>query len=266
MTQEKLSPHNRLWQRLREHTEARIGLGHSGGSITTEHHLAFQYAHACAQDAVWRPLDWDVVTSGLQEVDIELLKLESKASNRDSYLQRPDYGRQLSDRSRTTLSNLDKKPADVVIVIADGLSSTAIEQSAANMVKSLLEAFSEQGLSCPYVCLAEQARVALGDEVAQLLGARHLVLLVGERPGLSSPNSLGIYYTYSAKAGYTDAKRNCISNVRSGGQSTPAATNRLMWLVREAEVRKFSGVQLKDESESDTLALDHQQKNILLPL
>ena len=115
------------------------------------------------------------------------------------------------------------------------------------------------------ICLAEQARVALGDEVAQLINARHLILLVGERPGLSSPNSLGIYYTYAAKAGYTDAKRNCISNVRSGGQSVPAATKRLMWLVREAEVRKLSGVQLKDESDSDALTLDHQQKNILLP-
>lgn len=265
MTQEQLSAHDKLWRRLREYTEARIGLGHTGGSITTEHHLAFQYAHACAQDAVWRSLDWDVVISGLAKTDVEQIKVESNATDRDQYLQRPDYGRQLSDASRNRLSDLDKKPADAVIVIADGLSSTAIEQNAVSMVKSLLDAFKEQGLTCPYICLAEQARVALGDEVAQLLNARHLILLVGERPGLSSPNSLGIYYTYSAKAGYTDAKRNCISNVRAGGQSVPDATNRLMWLVREADVRKLSGVQLKDESDSNILALERQQKNILLP-
>jgi len=265
MTQEQHTAHDKLWRRLREYTEARIGLGHTGGSITTEHHLAFQYAHACAQDAVWRSLDWNIVISGLEGMDVEVLNVESKATNRDEYLQRPDYGRQLSDLSRHTLLEFEKKPADAVIVIADGLSSTAIEQNAVTMVSSLLEAFKVQGLTCPYICLAEQARVALGDEVAQLINARHLILLVGERPGLSSPNSLGIYYTYAAKAGYTDAKRNCISNVRSGGQSVPAATNRLMWLVREAEVRKLSGVQLKDESDSDALTLDHQQKNILLP-
>lgn len=265
MTQEQHTPHEKLWRRLRDFTEARIGLGHTGCSITTEHHLAFQYAHACAQDAVWRSLNWDVVTSGLVKMDVEIIKVESEATDRGEYLQRPDYGRQLSDASRNKLLVLDKKPADILIVIADGLSSTAIEQNAVSMTKSLLEAFKEQGLACPYVCLAEQSRVALGDEVAQLLNAKHLVLLVGERPGLSSPNSLGIYYTYSAKTGYTDAKRNCISNVRTGGQSVSAATNRLMWLVREAEVRKLSGVQLKDESDLGALALDHQQKNILLP-
>lgn len=265
MTQDSLTPHEKHWRRLREHTEARIGLGHSGGSITTEHHLAFQYAHACAQDAVWRPLDWNVVTAGLENMTIELIKVESKAGNRDQYLQRPDYGRQLSEASHNMLADLDKQKADAVIVIADGLSSTAIEQNAVKMVQSLLAAFKDRGLSCPYVVLAEQSRVALGDEVAQLLNARHLVLLVGERPGLSSPNSLGIYYTYSAKAGYTDAKRNCISNVREGGQSVQAATNRLMWLVGEAEVRKLSGVQLKDESDAETLQIDYQLKNILLP-
>ncbi len=265
MTQEQLTAHDKLWRRLREYTEARIGLGHTGGSITTEHHLAFQYAHACAQDAVWRPLDWDKVASDLQDRDLNLLKIESKATHRNEYLQRPDYGRQLSDASKEMLSNLDKKKADAVIVIADGLSSTAIEQNAVDMASNLLEAFKDQGLACPYICLAKQARVALGDEVAQLLGAKHLILLVGERPGLSSPDSLGIYYTYAAKAGYTDAKRNCISNVRLGGQSVLAATSRLMWLVREAEVRKLSGVQLKDESDAEIQTIDHQTKNILLP-
>lgn len=266
MSQDNQTAHDKLWQRLREHTEARIGLGHSGGSITTEHHLAFQYAHACAQDAVWRPLDWNIVKNGLADTDVELLTVKSRASDRDQYLQRPDFGRQLDEESRELLQSVaTNKQAEVVIVIADGLSATAIEQNAVSMIRSLLKVLAEQGLACPYVCLAEQARVALGDEVAELLEAKHLVLLVGERPGLSSPNSLGIYYTWSARAGYTDAWRNCISNVRAGGQTIEAATRRLMWLVQEAEKRQLSGVQLKDESESETLTLDAASKNILLP-
>ena len=259
------TPHQKLWQRLREHTEARIGLGHSGGSLTTEHHLAFQYAHACARDAVWRELNWTFIQSELAECPVELLSLKSRSKDRDQYLQRPDFGRQLNDDSKQTLYDLDKSKSDVVIVIADGLSSTAIEHNAVAMVKSLLPAFAEQGLQCPYICLAEQARVALGDEIAEILAARHLVLLVGERPGLSSPNSLGIYYTYSAKAGYTDAKRNCISNVREGGQSIAEATGRLMWLMNQAEQRQLSGVLLKDESQSTSLNIEHQPKNILIP-
>jgi ethanolamine ammonia-lyase small subunit len=262
---DQLTPQQKLWQRLRQYTEARIGLGHSGGSITTEHHLAFQYAHACAQDAVWRQLDWSIVEQGLTDTPIELLKVDSKAKDRDQYLQRPDYGRQLSAASRQGLKNEAVLTADAVIVIADGLSSTAIEQNAVPMVKSLVKAFVEHGLTCPYVVMANQSRVALGDEVAEQLQARHLVLLVGERPGLSSPNSLGIYYTYSAQAGYTDAKRNCISNVRQGGQSIDDATGRLMWLVREAERRKLSGVQLKDDSQAETQQLDYQPSNILIP-
>lgn len=257
--------HDKLWQRLRQYTEARIGLGRSGGSITTEQHLAFQYAHACAQDAVWRPLDWDSIESALAGTSPELIKLKSHVEDRHQYLQRPDYGRQLAMSSKQTLSGLDKKETDVVIVIADGLSSTAIEQNAVAMIKSLLTAFKQQSLQCPYICLAEQARVALGDEIAEMLTARHLVLLVGERPGLSSPNSLGIYYTYRARAGYNDAKRNCISNIRAGGQSIEAATRRLMWLIKEAEIRKLSGVQLKDESQGDESKLNFKQKNILLP-
>ncbi len=265
MTKDTPSAHQTLWQHLRKHTEARIGLGHSGGSITTEHHLAFQYAHACARDAVWHKLDWRIVEDGLADSKVELLKIGSQASDRNQYLQRPDLGRLLSEQSRQSLIALNKAYSDVVIVIADGLSSTAIEHNAIGMVKQLLTTFSDQGLSCPYVCFADQARVALGDSVAELLGAKHLVLMVGERPGLSSPNSLGIYYTYSAKAGYTDEKRNCISNIRNGGQSIEDATIRLMWLINEATVRKLSGVQLKDDSQSGNIQLENQQHNILVP-
>ncbi len=265
MTIASLSKHQRLWQHLRKHTEARIGLGRSGGSMTTEHHLAFQYAHACAQDAVWRPLDWAAVASGLSGSTFERVDITSQAQNRDQYLQRPDLGRQLSKQSQQTLMGLNKQHSDVVIVIADGLSSTAIEHNAIKMVACLLTTFSEHALACPYICFAKQARVALGDSIAELLNAKHLVLLVGERPGLSSPNSLGIYYTYGAKAGYTDEKRNCISNIRDGGQSIEMAAERLIWLINEAARRQLSGVNLKDDSQSSTMQLPQNTQNILLP-
>jgi ethanolamine ammonia-lyase small subunit len=262
----ELTPHQRLWQKLREHTEARIGLGHAGGSITTQHHLEFQYAHACAQDAVWRPLDWSAIKQRLAHIDAQLIEITSQAVDRHHYLQRPDLGRKLSIESVNTLSQLKATKTDLVIVIADGLSSSAIEQQAVEMVKALLDACKQRQLACPYVFLASQARVALGDPIAEQLGARHLVLMVGERPGLSSPNSLGIYYTYQAKQGYTDANRNCISNIRNGGQSVVEAAQRLMWLVEQAELRQFSGVELKDESQSDNSLISEAANNFLLPV
>ncbi len=265
MVDDSNSAHEKLWQSLRQYTEARIGLGHVGGSITTKHHLEFQYAHACAQDAVWRPLNWVSVESELSELEVEVINLKSRAKDRDQYLQRPDYGRQLSDESKQKLVKLNKQTDDIVIVIADGLSSTAIEHNAINMLKSVLSELADGEFCCSYVCLAEQARVALGDEIAELLGAKHLIVMVGERPGLSSPNSLGIYYTYKAKLGYTDEKRNCISNIREGGQTIEEAKGRLMWLIKQAEQKKLSGVQLKDESQSCLKKIKQTQRNILLP-
>lgn len=260
---EKPSLHQDFWQKLKSFTDARIGLGHTGGSLTTKHHLAFQFAHAQAQDAVWRKLDWQAIEQQLTDLSLDFMRIQSKAGNRDEYLQRPDFGRQLSEDSKTTLLALNAR-FDVAIVVADGLSSTAIEQNAIAFIKQLIPSLESQQLSIGPIVLAEQARVALGDPIAEVLQAKHLIVLVGERPGLSSPNSLGLYYTFNAQSGHTDAQRNCISNVREGGQSTEQAVNRLMWLLNEADKRQLSGVQLKDDSQGEMQAIE-LTKNFLLP-
>lgn len=267
MSDHQQNKQQQFWTSLRQFTEARIGLGHAGGSVTTEHHLAFQFAHACAQDAVNRPLDWQIVIDGLTDSGVDLVQITSQAKDRPEYLKRPDLGRKLSEESKTALQEHSKKlktQDDVVIVIADGLSTTAIEQQAAALTKQVLTLFAKHELTCRTVCLADQSRVALGDGVAEQLGAQHLVVIVGERPGLSSPNSLGMYYCFNAKVGYTDAERNCISNIRPGGQSIEQASHRLMWLILEADKLKLSGVRLKDGSDNDQIAHE-STANFLLP-
>lgn len=254
------------WQRLREYTDARIGLGRSGVSLPTHHHLEFQLAHAAARDAVKRPIDWAGVDAVANVTGVALLALHSQALDRNHYLQRPDLGRKLDQDSVTTLMRWrETHPAPkVVIVIADGLSSTAIEHQAPGMVQQLLPDIAQLGLPCELLCRVDQGRVAIGDDIADRTGAEHIVLLVGERPGLSSPDSLGIYYTFHARNGSSDADRNCLSNIRPAGLAFAEASRRLCWLMREALKLGYSGVKLKDDSSSDILdAPTHQ--NFLVP-
>jgi ethanolamine ammonia-lyase small subunit len=248
------------WHTLRKFTNARIGLGRAGVSQSTSDQLAFQLAHACAQDAVKKPINWSVVETPLQALNIPILRLHSQAADRNTYLQRPDLGRCLSPESKEDLnrwreSNPDSKkgPVDICIVIADGLSAFAVEQQAPLMVKQFIADISNLDNPCSdkkssVICLVNQGRVAIGDEVAELLDAKLLNVFIGERPGLSSPDSLGIYFTYQAQTGFTDAQRNCISNIRPQGLSFAEASQRLIWLMNEAQRLKLSGVQLKDES------------------
>ncbi|MFG1495319.1 ethanolamine ammonia-lyase subunit EutC [Saccharospirillum sp. HFRX-1] len=254
------------WQRLREYTDARIGLGRSGVSLPTQHHLEFQLAHAAARDAVKRPIDWSGVDTAVEKMGVALLALHSQALDRNQYLQRPDLGRKLDQKSVTALMRWRETNAAprVVIVIADGLSSTAIENQAPTMVQQLVPDLHTLGLDCALVCRVDQGRVAIGDDIAERTGAEHIVLLVGERPGLSSPDSLGIYYTFHARVGSSDADRNCLSNIRPAGLAFAEASRRLCWLMREAIKLGFSGVKLKDDSSSDILdAPTHQ--NFLVP-
>ncbi|WP_108124072.1 ethanolamine ammonia-lyase subunit EutC [Saccharospirillum mangrovi] len=254
------------WQRLREYTDARIGLGRSGVSLPTRHHLDFQLAHAAARDAVKRPIDWSGVDALAEQNSLPMLALHSQALDRNHYLQRPDLGRKLDQESAAALMRWRENNAapKVVIVIADGLSSTAIENQAPKMVQQLLPDLARLGLACELLCRVDQGRVAIGDDIAEHIGADHIVLLVGERPGLSSPDSLGIYYTYHAQLGSSDADRNCLSNIRPAGLSFAEASRRLCWLVREATALGYSGVKLKDDSSSDILdAPTHQ--NFLVP-
>jgi ethanolamine ammonia-lyase small subunit len=247
------------WLELRRLTPARIALGRTGTSLPTRAQLDFQFAHAQARDAVHLAFDHGEISSQLGERGRETLLLHSAAPDRDSYLQRPDLGRKLNDESAQTLRDYaSQHPGgiDLVLVVADGLSALAVHRHTLPFLTRLEEQMSGDGWSMAPVVLVEQGRVAIGDEIGQLLGAKMLVMLIGERPGLSSPDSLGLYFTYAPKVGLTDAYRNCISNVRLEGLSYGMAAHRLLYLMREACRRQLSGVNLKDEAQLHTLETD----------
>ncbi|VEF13061.1 ethanolamine ammonia-lyase small subunit [Pseudomonas fluorescens] len=244
------------WLELRRLTPARIALGRTGTSLPTQAQLDFQFAHAQARDAVHLAFDHAGLGAQLSERGRESLLLHSAAQDRNSYLQRPDLGRKLSDESAQTLrdyATAHPGGVDLVIVVADGLSALAVHRHTLPFLTRLEEQMNGDGWSLAPVVLVEQGRVAIGDEIGQLLGAQMVVMLIGERPGLSSPDSLGLYFTYAPKIGLTDAFRNCISNVRLEGLSYGMAAHRLLYLMREACRRQLSGVNLKDEAQLHTL-------------
>ncbi len=258
------------WLQLRRLTPARIALGRTGTSLPTSAQLDFQLAHAQARDAVHLPFDHAGLSAQLQEGGRDSLLLHSAAPDRNTYLQRPDLGRKLSDESAQTLrdyASAHPGGVDLAIVVADGLSALAVHRHTLPFIKRLEDQMSADGWSLAPVLLVEQGRVAIGDEIGQLLGAKMLVMLIGERPGLSSPDSLGLYFTYAPKVGLTDAYRNCISNVRLEGLSYGMAAHRLLYLMREACRRQLSGVNLKDEAQLQTLESDDEvnmKSNFLL--
>ncbi|WP_431188393.1 ethanolamine ammonia-lyase subunit EutC [Pseudomonas jessenii] len=247
------------WLELRRLTPARIALGRTGTSLPTSAQLDFQFAHAQARDAVHLPFDHAGLSAQLSERGRDSLLLHSAATDRNSYLQRPDLGRKLSDTSAQSLrdyAQANPGGVDLAIVVADGLSALAVHRHTLPFLTRLEEQMSADGWSLAPVVLVEQGRVAIGDEIGQLLGAKMVVMLIGERPGLSSPDSLGLYFTYNPKVGLTDAYRNCISNVRLEGLSYGMAAHRLLYLMREACRRQLSGVNLKDEAQVQTLESD----------
>jgi ethanolamine ammonia-lyase small subunit len=247
------------WLELRRLTPARIALGRTGTSLPTSAQLDFQYAHAQARDAVHLPFDHAGLSAQLAERGRETLLLHSAATDRNSYLQRPDLGRRLDDASAQQLrdyATAHPGGVDVAIVVADGLSALAVHRHTLPFLQRMEEQTAAEGWSLSPVILVEQGRVAVADEIGELLGAKMVVILIGERPGLSSPDSLGLYFTYGPKVGLTDASRNCISNVRLEGLSYGLAAHRLLYLMREACRRQLSGVNLKDEAQLHTLESD----------
>jgi len=250
-----IDSHN-LYLELRRLTPARIALGRSGISIPTGAQLDFQCAHAQARDAVHLPFDHADLSAQLSKGGRPSLLLHSAAGDRDSYLQRPDLGRRLNPDSAQLLCEYAQDHpggVDLAVVIADGLSALAVHRHSLPFLAKMEEQALAEGWSLSPVMLVEQGRVAVADEIGELLGARMVVILIGERPGLSSPDSLGLYFTYSPKIGLTDAYRNCISNVRLEGLSYGMAAHRLLYLMREACRRQLSGVNLKDEAQVLTL-------------
>ncbi len=244
------------WAALQAHTPARIGLGRSGASVTTPVHLAFQLAHAQARDAVHRPLDDAALQGQIAALGLPTLLLQSAATDRAMYLKRPDLGRQLSAASSAYLAQMAPfAGVDLAVVVADGLSAWAVQQHAAPFIALLREALGAAWRWGP-VAVVRQARVAVGDPIGHALGAAVVAVLIGERPGLSSPDSMGVYITWAPRPGCTDAQRNCVSNVRPEGLALPVAAQRVAWLLREARARQLTGVGLKDQSEGEVAALN----------
>jgi ethanolamine ammonia-lyase small subunit len=237
------------WQHLKNFTRARIALGRVGSSLPTKEVLDFSLSHAMARDAVHLALDVNALEASLRTLGLDVLRVHSKAADRQSYLIRPDWGRRLDDAGRHQLTaQIPSAPIDFMIVVGDGLSSLAVEGHAVSLIAEI-QKLVPTNWQMGAIVIASQARVALADEVAELMGARMVAMLIGERPGLSSPDSLGVYLTYNPKVGCSDADRNCISNVRPEGLSYEAAAKKLVWLAKEAMRLKVSGVALKDESD-----------------
>ncbi|MEA1079867.1 ethanolamine ammonia-lyase subunit EutC [Marinobacter qingdaonensis] len=257
------------WRALRRYTDARIGLGRAGVSLPTSELLAFQLAHARARDAVHFPLDRGSLLAALAGLGpiggrAEPLVVNSQAEDRLTYLQRPDLGRRLSDAGRQALTKAQddgESGPDLAVVVVDGLSSAAVQANVAPFLTCLLPALAEQArpMALAPLTVVQKGRVAIGDEIGALLRARMVVVLIGERPGLSSPDSLGIYLTFGPHAGLSDAHRNCISNVRPAGLSFEDASQRLLYLIREADRLKLSGVGLKDRT--GEVVIEQQQAN-----
>lgn len=236
------------WTQWRAATPARLALGRAGAGMPTDETLRFGWAHAMARDAIHAALDVDALEAALAAQHWETARARSQAADRITYLRRPDLGRQLDADDEARLRGIGRYGCDACVVIGDGLSSLAVARHAVPLLAALRARLPADTRFSPVV-VATQARVALADEVGELFGAALSVMLIGERPGLSSPDSLGIYLTHSPRRGRHDAERNCISNVRPEGLSYDAAAFKLAWLMRESLRRGLTGVALKDESE-----------------
>ncbi len=242
------------WTALRRHTPARIALGRAGASLPSAEVLRLGMAHAQARDAVWLPLDTGILEADLKSAGFDaVLHAESAACDRATYLLRPDLGRRLSERAEAALRDAHAAAGaptcDLLLVFADGLSSLGIARHAVSLSAALRAALLPAGWTLGPTVIATQARVALGDAIGAALGARMVAVLIGERPGLSSPDSIGVYLTSAPRPGRSDAERNCVSNIRPGGLDVERAAWKVAWLCTEARRFGATGVALKDRSE-----------------
>ena len=234
---------------LRALTPARVALGRAGASLPTEALLSFTLDHARARDAVHAAFDPAPLVAGISALGLSALTVQSRAGSRQDYLRRPDLGRRLDAASEQALAEAaGQSGGRLVIAIGDGLSPKAVHAHALPLMGHLAVQLSAAQIEIGPVVVASGARVALGDEIGAILAAPMIVVLIGERPGLSAPDSLGAYLTFAPKLGRTDADRNCVSNIHRAGLSHEEAAFKIAWLVREGLARKVTGVALKDES------------------
>lgn len=240
------------WEELLNFTEARICQGRVGSSLPLNKYLDFKLCHARAKDAVLKPMQGEKLLKDIKDIGLPAQLIKSRVDSRDEYLTRPDKGRRLCQESVAMLS-LERKQYDISVVVCDGLSSRAIHENCIPFLTLFKKVIGQTAYTLAPIQIVENGRVAIGDEIGMLLGARLVVLLVGERPGLSSPNSMGIYMTYEPKVGKTDESRNCISNVRDGGLSKEVAVQKLSYLIENSFTKKLSGVGLKDNMKMEYL-------------
>lgn len=233
------------WSSLRAFTTARIALGRTGTAIPLREVLSFKLAHAHARDAVYSVLDTRLLQEQLKALHADTVLLHSSAADRQEYLQRPDKGRRLDAHSIAALGNVPSQH-DLVIIIADGLSATAMNIHTAPLLTLLLPMLKNAGISTGPLCLVEQGRVAIGDEIGGIVKAKMTLVLIGERPGLSAADSMGAYLTFNPRIGNTDEARNCISNIRQEGLQYAPAAGKICYLIQEAFRLQLSGVGLKD--------------------
>ncbi len=235
------------WGLLKKFTDARIALGRTGVSIPAYENLQFKMAHAFARDAIYTKMNLELLSAGLQKLNHPFIQIHSRAQNREQYLQRPDLGKILDEASVQKIKEeTDNTSCDICINIADGLSATAVNLHSLFLLNELLPSLIGSGLSVSPICLIEQGRVAISDETGGYFKAKISLMLIGERPGLSSPDSLGAYITYHPQKGNTDAMRNCISNIRPKGLVYPLAAEKIIYIIKESIRLQISGVALKD--------------------
>jgi ethanolamine ammonia-lyase small subunit len=239
------------WAGLRAATPARIGLGRTGTGLPTAAHLDFQLAHARARDAVHSRFDAGRIAHEIRAAGLEATPLQSAAGDRTTYLRQPDLGRRLNPPSRELLSSRPAAPIDVLFIIGDGLSATAVNAHAVPLLLSTIERLGEAMLRIGPVAVVEGTRVAIGDEIGGILGAEIAALLIGERPGLSAADSLGVYVTWQPTPGTVDAHRNCISNIRPEGLPIPQAAEQFAALLAAARRHRMTGVELGKRLVSD---------------
>lgn len=234
------------WITLRAFTNARIALGRTGTAIPLQHVLDFRMAHANARDAVHSALNVKELVKQFSALQLPVCSVSSRADNRKKYLLRPDTGKQLNEASRQKLLSLKSIASDVCFIVADGLSASAIHQHAFPVLKRLVSFTVSNGLSIAPLCIVEQARVAICDEVGSLLHAKIAIILIGERPGLSASDSMSAYITFNPKPGLTDEARNCVSNIRPNGMDYELSAEKIFYLLKESLQLQLSGVLLKD--------------------
>lgn len=251
-----------VWSSLKQHTDARIALGRTGNALPTHELLKFGMSHALAKDVIYKELEVEKIQNFLSENHFDSYIVNSKATNRKDYLMNPNLGRQLAEDSTNDLKNKNIEKKNITIIFADGLSATAINTNACPLLMEIQTALIPTSFKLSPIIIAQQARVAISDEIGEVLQSQASIIFIGERPGLSSPDSLGIYLTWNPKKGKKESERNCISNVRTQGLSYKEAAFKTIWLLSEAKKINTSGILLKDESPSLELK---ETKNVTLP-